>query len=302
MRYTLLFFLTIAVAIESFAQIPYGTAKDMAPAFSSTVYVGVAGDAEWDEALKEAMEEFWTLTPFEFVSREDLDIIRKEKTNYILDAMDVTEHGTSSTTGLSIDREYKIFALQRGAPRVHPKNSIYMNVIDFAGYEADYTEMAWRIGPMVKLMNDILMDIRDTNSKVAKKPHKAIKHYSEKFHKPEVLKTKTLLIPDGIVRPEDSPAINLSLTLPMDELRKVSSAKESQIKEKYPYAFSVVDKEAVAQALEERRPDTAVLIPVASSMGSQFMIFDTETYECLYFDYKTRGIAMRPNDYQKIFK
>ncbi len=155
---------------------------------------------------------------------------------------------------------------------------------------------------MVKLMNDILVDIRDTNSKVGKKPKKAIKHYSEKFHKPQALKTKTLLIPDGIVRPEDAPAITISLGLPMDEVRKLGSAKESQIKEKYPHAFSVVDKEAVAQALEERRPDTAVLIPVASSMGSQFMIFDAETYECLYFDYKTTGIAMRPNDYQKIFK
>ncbi len=288
------------ITLSGFAQFPLQGAgeKDFQALFTSKVYVTKTGDSNMDKAMENAFKNYWKITDYEMISGGDLEEMIQDESKFFLASVEVTLESSNSTIK---DRTNKYLILTRGGykniDKVKAQNWIFALPMDIWGAESEITDMAYRIEPTIKMMNNAIQSIKTTEAKVS--AGKSAANFMEELYagKSVLLKGKTLLINESHVKPEGwKPQ---SFVLNADEVIYRSSATKSEIEEVYPNKFEIVDKQTFSESIANHRAGTAVVIPVAFS-NLIFYVIDTETYECLYYGFQTSGLSLKSKSYAAI--
>lgn len=293
--------LLVLITMSGFAQFPLKGAnkKDFQALFNSKVYIVKSGDTEMDRNTEAAFREYWKVTDYEMIPPDDLEEMIKDESKYFMLSIKRTVEDRS----LSTFRVNKYFILTRGGykslEKINSYKWIFAFPMDIWGSESEISDMAYRMGINVKMMNETIQAIKTKEAKV--KAGKSARDFMIDLYsgKAEALKDKTLLINESHVRPEDFKPAGFKLT--HDELVHRASATETEIKESYPYKFEVVDSTTYYDAIANHRPGTAVVIPVASA-NLIYCLIDTETYDCLFYGYQTLGLSLKSKSYEAIFE
>lgn len=291
---TLLLLFLLGTAYSGIAQTPiYGANKKHFNDFKDRpLQVLLTGDDTFDRALVNALDEHWTFSEVQLrggdANLED-DFLNEEY--YFLTTITVTVDGVMRSKYFSVVRGGK----QPGG-NLNPRRSIFMIPVNTI-YERELPAMAWRIAPVIKLTNDAMTKIREDNQAISSAPV-GIKYmnrtYTENRGK---LENKTLLIDENYVQPDDFSGDRRSY----DYRLKKKSLTAGEIAEIYPYRFEVVSQSEMGEAITEKRKDTAVLIPVSDSVFTT-IVYDTETYEVLYYSAEPKKFTLTKKFFKKMAK
>lgn len=284
-----------------FAQFPMQGAKDkdFQELFNSKLYVPESGDANMDKATENALKEYWKITDFEMIPQASIADMIQDESKYFLVDIEVKIETTGQSISKTTTNRYLV--LTRGGyksiDKIKMQNWIFALPMDYWGNEYDVIDMAYRMGPNVKIMNDAIGYIKSNDVKVS--AGKSAADFMEELYsgKSSVLKDKKLLLFESHVQPEGFKPAGFKLT--SEEMIFRSSATEKEIDEVYPYDFQVVDKGTIEDAIANHREGTAVLIPVAFS-NFIYLIIDTETYDCLFYGFQISGLSTKSKSFKSI--
>lgn len=297
-------FILLFTTISLFAQYPTQGAKDkdFQELFNSKVYVVKTGDETMDKATETAFSEYWKITGFEMISSAQLADMVSDESKYFFFNVEVKTETTSSI--MTTNRTSKYFVLSRGGykniEKIKMQNWLFGFPEDSWNQESDATDMAYRMEPNIKLMNEVIKTIKDTDAKVSF-GKSAAEYMTEQYSgKLSELKNKTLLINQSNVQPEGWKPDRKNESSGEILVTK-GSPTANEIKEDYPYKFEVVSSADFKDAFKNHRSGTAAVIQVAFT-NFLYYIIDTETYDCLGFGYKTMGYSLKGKDYKDIVK
>lgn len=285
------------ITVTGFAQFPLQGAgdKDFDALFTSKVYVTATGDSNMDKAMENAFKNYWKVTDSEMISGNDLEEMIQDDSKFFVTAVKVTLENSNPTMK---NRTNKYLILTRGGykniDKVKAQNWIFSLPMDIWGAEGEITDMAYRMGPTIKMMNDAIQSIKSTGAKIS--AGKSAANYMEALYagKSSLLKDKTLLINESHVQPEGWKPKGFMLT--SEEMIFRASATKAEIEAAYPNKFEIVDNTTFNESIANHSAGNAVVIPVAFSNLIYFVI-DTETYDCLYYGFQVSGLSLKAKAY-----
>ena len=296
---TLLF---VLITLSSFAQFPLKGAndKDFVELFNSKVYIAKTGDAKMDQETEDAFKNYWKISDYEMISSDDLDEMIKDESKYFMIGIIRTVENSNPSMK---DRINKYYVLTRGGyksiKKVNDGKWLFAFPMDIWGNEGNLTDMAYRMGPNVKMMNEALLAIKSKDAKVSAGKSAANFMIDLYAGKSGDLKDKTLLINSSHVKPENFKPAGFVLT--GEEFLHRSSATEADIKKSYPQKYEVVDGDVFYDAIASHRAGTAVVIPVAFA-NLIYYVIDTETYDCLFYGFQMSGLSLKSKAYSSIIQ
>lgn len=288
----LLFFL--GTAFTGAAQTPiYGANKKHFNDFKDRpLQVLLTGDKTFDTALVNALDEHWTFSEVNLRAGDpDLEDDFLNDEYYFLTTITVTVDGVMRSKYLSVVRGGK----QPGG-NLNPRRSIFMIPVNTV-HERQLTATAWRIAPAIKLTNDAMTKIREDKQAISSAPI-GIKYMNKTYTENRgKLENKTLLIDENYVQPDNFQASRGRL----DSRILKKSLTAGEVAEIYPYRFEVVSQNELGKAIAEKRKDTAVLIPVNDAVFTA-IVYDTETYEVLYYSAEPKKFTLTKKFFKKMAK
>jgi hypothetical protein len=183
--------------------------------------------------IREAVKEFWTITPYEFIQVKDFNI-RRLKPEYSFIVLTQTNFEKDKSGAL-----YNFINLLQGksGSKLGEMPEICAVPLSFAG--EDDLEYGYKLGAVLLFMQKHAAMISDDPSLTGRK---YLKYYNKFI--PEVA-GKTIL-----VKQEDlSPAINT-----IEKIRAI-----------YPHKIEIVSEEDIMQAISDKTPNTLILHEVGPS-------------------------------------
>ncbi len=290
----LLFLFLLGTAYTGAAQTPiYGANKKHFNDFKDRpLQVLLTGNDAFDRALVNALDEHWTFSEVKLRGGDpDLEDDFLNEDYYFLTTITVTVDGVMRSKYFSVVRGGK----QPGG-NLNPRRSIFMTPVNTV-YERELPAMAWRIAPVIKLMNDAMTKIREDNQAISSAPV-GIKYMNKTYVENRgKLENKTLLIDENYIQPDGYDGNRFS----PDYRIKKKSLTAGEVGEIYPYRFEVASQREMAEAIAEKRKDTAVLIPVNDSVFTA-IVYDTETYEVLYYSAEPKKFTLTKKFFKKMAK
>jgi len=295
---TLLF---VALTVSGFAQFPMQGAKDkdFQELFNSKLYVPESGDAAMDKATESALKEYWKISEFEMIPQSGLAEMIQDESKFFLVPVEVKVETTGQAIRKNTTNYYLV--LTRGGyksiDKVKMQNWVFAFPMDIYGREIEVSDMAYRMGPNIKMMNNAIQTIKSKDENVS--AGKSAAKFMEELYagKSTALKDKKLLVFESHVQPEGWKPEKFVLT--PEEVIYRASATEKEIDEDYPYEFQVVDEGTIEEAIASHQSGTAVLIPVAFS-NFIYLVIDTETYDCLYYGFQVSGLSTKSKSFANI--
>jgi hypothetical protein len=222
--------------------------------------------------LKEAVENNWNITEYEFIKYEEFEGLRRNPdlsfliTNIIVFEMDKTK------------ARYRFLSLMNGDKTVRLEELPTICAIPLSYREVDEKYWAYKLGVIIRFIHKHVQimsenpDIIDEN--IFQYYHKDIRD----------IKDKTLyLIPD--------------------ELAEDVNTRE-EIEKYYPYDFKLVTREEVEQAINEAREDVVFLHKVGPQ-GSRHrarcykILMGAKNANFYYFDYHFINTGSKPDGFLK---
>ncbi len=255
-------FLVLLLSVYSIVitgQAPFPGSDEIKQFMASTTCVVMEDDAmsAYNAYIKQAMNEYWKITPFEFIKTAEFNVRRSDpafsfivltETNFEKDKSNAAFNFLNLLQGKDIDR-------------IAEMPEICAVPLSFAG--EDDMDYGYKLGA-------ILSFIQKHAQLISEDPTLTGRRYLRYYNKnvPEVNK-KTIL-----VRQEDlSPAINT-----IDRIQAI-----------YKYGFEIVPEERIVQAIGEKTPNTLILHKVGpvgdQKSGYCFkMLIGTDDSDMYYYN------------------
>lgn len=246
---------------------------------SKTCVVLEEGNPVYNGYIRKAMNEYWKITPFEFIGTSDFSTRRTDPSfSFII----LTE------TNFESDKSNSVFnflnLLQgKGVAELGEMPEICAIPLSFAG--EDDMEYGYKLGAILSFMQNHAKMISDDPSLTGRR---YLKFYNRNNSR---VKTKKVL-----VKEEDlSPAIKTI----------------EQIKAIYSYTIEIVTEEIIVKAIQERTPETLILHKVGpageSSQGFCFkMLIGTDDSDMYYYNQhkidKANPDGLLPADLKRLAK
>lgn len=221
-------FLTVIPVVLT-GQAPFPSGNEIKQFLASKTCVVLENDAfsPYNAYIKQAVQEYWKVTPFEFIKTADFNTRRSDPSySFIL----LTE------TNFEKDKSNSVFSfinlLQgKDVGKIEDMPEICAIPLSFAG--EDDMEYGYKLGAILSFMQKHARLISDDPSLTGRR---YLKYYNKNV--PEVV-NKTIL-----VKQEDlSPAINT-----IDRIKAIYSNK-----------IEIVSEEAIVKAIREKTPNTLIL-------------------------------------------
>ena len=273
---TALFFSFLTLTLN--CQAPFPDSKEIQQFMvSKTCVVLEDGNPAYNALIKQAVNDYWKITPFEFIKRSEF-AIRKSDPSYSF--LIVTETSFEKDKSTSRYNFINLIQGKKGAD-LNEMPEICAFPLSFAG--EDDLEYGYKI-------EAILSFIQKHASLISTDPSQTGRRYLKYYNKniPEV-GNRTIL-----VREEDlSPLINTI----------------EKIKALYKYRIEIVPEEAIIKAIKEKTPKTLVLHKVGpdpeSKSGYCFkMLIGTDDNELYYYNQhlidKTNPDGLLPADLKRL--
>lgn len=292
--HVLLFLFFLGTAYTGAAQTPaYGANKKHFNDFKDRpLQVLLTGDDTFDRALVNALDEHWTFSEVKLRGGDpDLEDDFMNDDYYFLTTITVSVDGIMRS---------KYFTVVRGGKQpggnLNPRRAIFMTPVNTVT-EINLPAMAWRIAPVIKFMNDAMTKIREDKKGISS-VKEGIKYMNKTYTENRgKLENKTLLIHDYYIQPDGYDGNRFS----PDYRIKKKSLTAGEVGEIYPYRFEVASQREMAEAIAEKRKDTAVLIPVNDNVFTA-IVYDTETYEVLFYSADPGRITPTKKFYKQMAK
>ena len=211
--------------------------------------------------IKEAMKEFWKVTPYEFIPLKEFNL-RREKPAYSFIVLTQTNYEKDKTHSVY---NFINLLLGKDVDLLGDMPEICAVPLSYAGEED--TEYAYKLGAILSFMQKHAQLIMEDPSKTGRK---YLKYYNENV--PEVM-NKTIL-----VKQEDlAPQINT-----IDKIKAVYSKK-----------IEIVPEEEIVKAIENKAPNTVILHkvgPVGEKQNEGYcfkMLIGTDDANMYYYNMHT---------------
>ena len=260
MKKFLLTLIPVIFTILLSGQAPFPTKNEITQFIASKTCVVLEDDqfSSFNSYIKEAMKEYWTATPYEFITNDDFSVRRlKPEYSFIV----LTE------TNFDKDKSNSVFnfinLLQgKNVNRLSMMPEICAIPLSFAG--EDDLEYGYKLGAILSFIQKHALMIAEDPSLTGRK---YLKYYNK--YVPDVM-SKTILI-----RQEDLvPAINT-----IEKIKAIYSNK-----------IEIVTEEDIVKAIENKTPNTLILHkvgPVGEKSNSGYcfkMLIGTDDSNMYYYN------------------
>jgi hypothetical protein len=272
--------LLIALCCLLSGQAPFPTGNEIKQFIASkTCVVLEDGNTVYNTYIRQAMKEFWKITPFEFIKTSDFGTRRSDpsfsfiiltETNYENDKSNSVFNFINLLQGKDIEELGKM-------------PEICAVPLSFAG--EDDMEYGYKLGAILAFMQKHAQMISEDPSLTGRR---YLKYYNKNI--PEVITRKIL------VKQEDlSPAVNTI----------------EKIKAIYRYSIEIVPEEVIVKAIQEKAPNTLILHKVGPvgdrNSGYCFkMLIGTDDSNMYYYNQHTIDKAnpngLLPADLKRLAK
>lgn len=251
-------FLFVTLFLKGQAPFP---SKDEIKQFSESKTCVVLEDdpfSAFNAYMKDAMKQYWTVTPFEFIPVAEFNV-RRINPSYSFIVLTETNYEKDKTKSV-----YNFINLLQGkdVDKLGDLPEICAVPLSYAG--EDDMEYGYKLGAILSFMQKHARLIMEDPSKTGRK---YLKYYNENV--PEVIK-KTIL-----VKLEDlSPAINT-----IDKIKAIYSGK-----------IEIVSEDDIIKAIETKTPNTVILHkvgPVGEKQNSGYcfkMLIGTDDAQMYYYN------------------
>jgi len=272
--------LLIATCCLLSGQSPFPTGNEIKQFIASkTCVVLEDGNTVYNTYIRQAMKEFWKITPFEFIKTSDFGTRRSDPSfSFII----LTETNFENDKSNSV---FNFINLLQGKDieELGKMPEICAVPLSFAG--EDDMEYGYKLGAILAFMQKHAQMISEDPSLTGRK---YLKYYNKNI--PEVITRKIL------VKQEDlSPAVNTI----------------EKIKAIYRYSIEIVPEEVIVKAIQEKAPNTLILHKVGPvgdrNSGYCFkMLIGTDDSNMYYYNQHTIDKAnpngLLPADLKRLAK
>lgn len=262
--------------------------------FNSTLKVCLVGDAKYDAAIKEAVQNNWTLTKFEFINNMDLKDkkIIQDKTSSFLVPLSLSDLGDPHLTP-NLVYQWKMLndnrwlsILPGGRKSIldyRDYNIIVYSPFDNFNLESNILLCSYRLGLMIKSMQDAIIISRDKKIKGA--PFNVLRDVLSQINlKANVLKSKTLLVNENLLKNKNE---------------KGKFAITEEILKTYKFKYKIVSQQEIETAIKSKDKESCYFCPVFSG-GKDIYIYNLENMEVIYGTYEMKGTTVDNGDISKL--
>jgi hypothetical protein len=263
MKKSILLVITFFLSLILCGQAPFPN-KDEIKQFSvSTTCVVLEDDpfSSFNSFIKKAMKEYWTVTPYEFITVKDFNVRRLKPTfSFIV----LTETNFDKDKSASL---FNFINLLQGkdVEKIGQMPEICAVPLAFAG--VDDLEYGYKLGAILEFMQKHARLIMEDPSKTGRK---YLKYYNENI--PEVMK-KTILVKEEDLSPE--------------------IANIERIKKIYSNKIEIVSEDEIVKAIENKTPGVVILHkvgPVGEKQDAGYcfkMLIGTDDANLYYYNVHT---------------
>ncbi len=252
--------LTVLFSVMAAGQAPFPSKDEIKQFAASKTCVVLEEDpfSAFNAYIKDAMKEYWKVTPFEFVTVKDFNIMRT-KPAYSFIVLTQTNYEKDKSASV-----YNFVNLLEGknVDKLGEMPEICAIPLSYAGEED--IEYGYKLGAILSFMQKHAQLIMEDPSKTGRK---YLKFYNENV--PDVMK-KTIL-----VRQEDL----------AEEINTIE-----KIKAVYSNKIEIVSEEVIVKAIENKTPDTVILHkvgPVGEKQNEGYcfkMLIGTDDSNMYYYN------------------
>lgn len=293
----LFFFLTSSQLILSQNIVLPSDQEYMQDFFKSTLKVCLVGDEKYDAAIKEAVQNNWTLTRFEFIdykSAKDKKVLQ-DKTSSFLMPLSVTRIGSEShftpnyiATWRMLNDNRWLCILAGGKKSIFDYSDYFFiaySPFDNFNLESNILQSSYRLGLMIKSMQDAIVVTRDKKIDGASL-NLLKKTLAELSSKAGILKTKTLLVNENLFKIKN-------------ENGKFSLAEE--LLKTYAFKYKVVSQQEIEAAIKNMDKESCYFCPVFSGCKDIY-VYNLENGELIYGTYQFKGTVVDKGDISDLNK
>lgn len=260
MKKTISVLLVSTFSLILIGQAPFPSKEEIEKFSKSKTYVVLEDDplADFNFYIRDAMEEYWKITPYDYINVGDFNVMKVSTSNSFI---------VLTETNYDKDKSNSVFnfinlLLGKDVDVLGELPEICAIPLSFAGEVED--AYGYKLGAVLSFMQKHAQLIMEDPSKTGRK---YLKYYNENI---PAMMDKTIL-----VKQEDlSPDINT-----MDKIKKIYSKK-----------IEIVSEDEIRNAIENKTPNTVILHKVAPAgdnvrEGYCFkMLIGTDDANMYYYD------------------
>ncbi|MFO8067898.1 MAG: hypothetical protein R6U11_09990 [Bacteroidales bacterium] len=224
LRKTLIFAILLTFCASSIAQIRVARRKDYKSFMESTTLVVLDQHpfSEYNPRIKEEMERFWTITPYDFITFEEFKEKRTDDSYSFMILSDIKQD--------KLPHVYQFINFVMGDKTRDFDRMPDLGSVPLAYRDIDEDNYLYKMGIFVQYMQNQI---------------------EERSRRRNFSLTKLLDVKDGMVQ-------DMELWLLEDELDPAVNTEE-KIARYYPYKVKLVTRDEIKQAITEEREDVAIL-------------------------------------------
>lgn len=308
------FFLSVGLTVFSLPVISqYSSSsykdKDFIKFFTTKTMVVLDTNETYNEAIKKSMKENWTVTEYDFITREEFkSAIGNLSLSFIMPVVIdqfISSGFTNSTGGTTRTGCFLVCVLgggklnKKGITNYRDEDFIGYVPIDYAGMENPPQYSAWRMPFMIIALQNAIQIIK--TKKMDASYSLTYFNFDPYYGKKSgTIKRKTLLIPEdylkGIARKykDRNDLFNLRLYgSPIDG---------NTISEYYKYRYKIATRDEIIKAMADKREDVCILFKAASSQHF-ICVYDPSVQEVVYsYVLEGEGVYLGKADFKLISK
>lgn len=269
--------------ICSHAQIAQFTpeSKPFQTFLNNTLYVVKTSYPELDEKIKQAFEQYWTVTKFEMVDGWTInDAISDHNKSFFFPLYSTVTTGSSSKTKFW-------FSILNGGKKTfddyRDNDVIILSPIGMDSGEEEADGATYRIDYIIKSMHDTAL--RGKNKAFKGKFMESMESINAQF--PELIKQKTLVIN------KDAHAFFFD-----EDKGQITSEKAFS---KYPYKYEFVSDSEFKQIMQGNDGNYLCLVPVIEA-NKHILVYDPATRLTVYYGMAMMGITVKAGDIKSMLE
>ncbi|MBS3806299.1 MAG: hypothetical protein KGY60_02240 [Bacteroidales bacterium] len=274
MKKPLLLWIIMLLSVSAFSQEYIPTQEDLNRFYNTKTYIVLDPNpiSAYNFQMKDAVKNNWEMTDYEFITYDEFEGLRKNPDySFLMEDIVVFERDKTKA-------RYRFLSLMLGEKRSRLEEMPTLVSVPLSYREVDQEYWAYKLGVILRFFQKHILtmkenpDILDDN---------VLEYYNKNMSD---IKDKTLFL----IKDELAPEVDT----------------RSEIKEYYPYEFKLVDREEVAQAIQDAREDVVFLHKVGPQ-GSRHrarcykILMGAQNARFYYFDYHIVKKDRRPDGFLK---
>jgi hypothetical protein len=261
-------------------QAPFPSGNEIRQFMSSTTCVVLeGGNTVYNAYIRQAVTEYWTVTPYEFISLSDFD---KKRTDASFSFLILTETQPANDKSGS---SYNFINLLQGKDVPELGKMPEISAIPLSAGGEDDLEYGYKLGAILLFMQNHARLIAENPTMIGRRFLSYYNRFTPDVRSRKILATEADLSPEIV------------------SIDKVKSL--------YPYDFEIVSEDDIVKAIREKLPNTMILHKVGPGEDAVAgfcykMLFGTDDSGLYYYDQhridKNNPNGLLPSDLKRFLR